>query len=167
MVKHPTSDIIHETSANFNSFFVILQNMYFLLRTDGFYSKTHKQRNSFLVDIPLAKSPKLGIVEKAVDTMWVCVEISSPLGAAKPGSNSNAHFFFPTDYPFRFPAPVFLSPSLSPSPPVSIPISFFLSFPIPIGYQGDTKRYGRIGVKKDAPPTRPRPSLPVWPHAAP
>lgn len=47
-----------------------------------------------MVDIPLAKSPKLGIVEKAVETMWVCVEISPPLGAAKPGSNSNAHFFF-------------------------------------------------------------------------
>ena len=104
--------------------------MYFLLRTDGFYSKTYKQRNSFLVDIPLAKSPKLGIVEKAVETMWVCVEISPPLGAAKPGSNPNAHFFFPTGYPFCFPAPVFLSPSLSPplSPPVSIPISFFFLF---------------------------------------
>ena len=165
MVKHPTSDIIHETSANFNSFFVILQNMYFLLRTDGFYSKTHKQRNSFLVDIPPCQVTEVGNCGKSCgNNVGVCGNLP-PLGAAKPGSNSNAHIFFPTDYPFRFPAPVFLSPSLS--PPVSIPISFFLSFPIPIGYQGDTKRYGGIGVKKHAPPTRPRPSLPVWPHAAP
>ena len=94
MVKHPTSDIIHETSANFNSFFVILQNMYFLLRTDGFYSKTYKQRNSFLVDIPLAKSTKLGIVEKAVETMWVCVEISPRLGLPSPGATPTLRLFF-------------------------------------------------------------------------
>lgn len=94
MVKHPTRDIIHETSANFNSFFVILQNMYFLLRTDGFYSKTYKQRNSFLVDIPLAKSPKLGIVEKAVETMWVCVEISPRLGLPSPGATPTLRLFF-------------------------------------------------------------------------
>ena len=145
MVKHPTSDIIHETSANFNSFFVILQNMYFLLRTDGFYSKTHKQRNSFLVDIPLAKSPKLGIVEKAVETMWVCVEIS-PAWGCQAREQPQRSGYFSDRLSFLFSCSCF-SFSLSFSSSFSSCFYsdfFFLSFPIPIGYQGDSKRYGRI-----------------------
>ena len=62
---HPTNDIIHETGADFNSFFVKLQNMYFLLRTDGFYSKTHKESFQFLVVLPLVKKQ---MVQMA--TLW-------------------------------------------------------------------------------------------------
>ncbi len=60
---HPTNDIIHETGANFNCFFVKLQNMYFLLRTDGFYSKTNKVPFQFLVVLPLVKKQ---MVQKAI-----------------------------------------------------------------------------------------------------
>ena len=59
---HPTNDIIHETGADFNSFFVKLQNMYFLLRTDGFYSKTHKEPFQFLVVFPLVKKQMVQMV---------------------------------------------------------------------------------------------------------
>ena len=47
-----------------------------------------------MVDIPLAKSPKLGIVEKAVETMWVCVEISPRLGLPSPGATPTLRLFF-------------------------------------------------------------------------
>lgn len=47
-----------------------------------------------MVDISLAKSPKLGIVEKAVETMCVCVEISPRLGLPSPGATPTLISFF-------------------------------------------------------------------------
>ena len=56
--RHPNSDIIHEIRENFNRFFVKMRNMYFLLRTDGFYSKTHKLDKKTLVVLPLVRLEK-------------------------------------------------------------------------------------------------------------
>ena len=56
--RHPNSDIIHESRVNFNRFFVKMRNMYFLLRTDGFYSKTYKSSKKTLVVLPLVRLEK-------------------------------------------------------------------------------------------------------------
>ena len=72
---HPTNDIIHETGANFNCFFVKLQNMYFLLRTDGFYSKTNKVPFQILVVFPLVK--------KQIVQMAIPRQVKGPPGCKK------------------------------------------------------------------------------------
>jgi hypothetical protein len=73
---HPNSDIIHESRVNFNRFFVKMRNMYFLLRTDGFYGKTHKSSKKTLVVLPLVRLEKplpdrqgLQLVKKASQSL--------------------------------------------------------------------------------------------------